>query len=391
MAKRAATWKRVKFGEITQCVNDRVDDPKSAGVDRYVGLEHLDPESLAIRRWGTPDDVESTKLRFKPGDIIFGKRRAYQRKLAVADFEGICSAHAMVLRAKPDAVVPEFLPFFMQSDLFMDRAIAISVGSLSPTINWKTLAAEEFALPPLEEQRRLTTLLGGWQANIDCLGEALRAAKTLHEAAAFTTFSKVMPMLEIGKAVRTSAFGPRFSAQGYARDDTANAWTVRTTDFTPEAISFAQVPGATLDVSIVKQHRLEDDDVLLSRSGEYAGMVRVFRQPAGDARAYIPAAFLIRFRLDPAVLLPEYLATYCRSPQGAARVRALASGSAQPNISGTAFSSLKIPVPSLSEQRSMTHELAELRTTMTQLEQREAGARTVLRSALETRLQKVAS
>lgn len=182
MAKGAATWKRVKFGEITQCVNDRVDDPKSAGVDRYVGLEHLDPESLTIRRWGTPDDVESTKLRFKPGDVIFGKRRAYQRKLAIADFEGICSAHAMVLRAKPDAVVPEFLPFFMQSDLFMERAIAISVGSLSPTINWKTLAAEEFALPPLEEQRRLVAVLASSRALFDSLTATYSASVSLLES-----------------------------------------------------------------------------------------------------------------------------------------------------------------------------------------------------------------
>jgi hypothetical protein len=149
---------RVKFGELANCVNDRVDDPSTAGVERYVGLEHLDPESLTIRRWGSPEDVESTKLRFKPGDIIFGKRRAYQRKLAVADFEGICSAHAMVLRAKPDVVLPEFLPFFMQSDLFMKRAVEISVGSLSPTINWKTLAQQDIFLPPPKEQERLSFL-----------------------------------------------------------------------------------------------------------------------------------------------------------------------------------------------------------------------------------------
>jgi type I restriction enzyme S subunit len=152
-------WQRVRFGEFANCINDRVDDPSTAGVERYVGLEHLDPESLKIRRWGSPVDVESTKLRFKPGDIIFGKRRAYQRKLAVADFEGICSAHAMVLRAKPAAVLTEFLPFFMQSDLFMKRAVEISVGSLSPTINWKALAQQEFVLPPLEEQRRISNLL----------------------------------------------------------------------------------------------------------------------------------------------------------------------------------------------------------------------------------------
>ena len=77
-------WRRVRFDQLAVNVNDRVDDPKTAGVDRYVGLEHLDPESLRIRRWGTPDDVEATKLRFRAGDIIFGRRRAYQRKLAVA-------------------------------------------------------------------------------------------------------------------------------------------------------------------------------------------------------------------------------------------------------------------------------------------------------------------
>ncbi len=142
MADLKPGWKRVKFNEVAECVNDRIDDPKTAGVERYVGLEHLDSDTLAIRRWGTPDDVESTKPRFRPGDIIFGKRRAYQRKLAVADFEGTCSAHAMVLRAKPSGVFPEFLPFFMQSNVFMERAVSISVGSLSPTINWRTLAAE---------------------------------------------------------------------------------------------------------------------------------------------------------------------------------------------------------------------------------------------------------
>ncbi len=164
MSELKQGWQRVKFGEMAECINDRVHDPSQAGVDRYVGLEHLDSESLRIRRWGSPSDVESTKQRFKPGDIIFGKRRAYQRKLAVADFEGICSAHAMVLRAKPGVVLPEFLPFFMQSELFMERAVAISVGSLSPTINWKTLALQEFLLPPLADQSRLSSLLAACES-----------------------------------------------------------------------------------------------------------------------------------------------------------------------------------------------------------------------------------
>ncbi|MBP2489132.1 hypothetical protein JOH50_004859 [Rhizobium leguminosarum] len=152
-------WTRIRFDQMAAQINDRVDNPAEAEVDRYVGLEHLDPDSLHIRRWGEPTDVEATKLRFQPDDIIFGKRRVYQRKVAVADFEGICSAHAMVLRAKPGLILPMFLPFFMQSDYFMERALSISVGSLSPTINWKTLASEEFIIPSFQEQARYVEAL----------------------------------------------------------------------------------------------------------------------------------------------------------------------------------------------------------------------------------------
>lgn len=77
----------------------------------------------------------------------------------MAEFGGICSAHAMVIRARPDKVLPEFLPFLMMSDRFMNRAVEISVGSLSPTINWTTLKLETFDLPPLDQQRRIAEIL----------------------------------------------------------------------------------------------------------------------------------------------------------------------------------------------------------------------------------------
>lgn len=155
-------WSVIRFDQMVECLSVRV-EPSETSLDRYVGLEHLDPETLKISHWGVPSDVIGEKLHFWPGDIIFGKRRAYQKKLAVADFEGICSAHAMVLRARPEIVLTEFLPFFMQSDMFFERALSISVGSLSPTINWGTLAKQEFPLPPLDQQRRIAEIL--WAAD----------------------------------------------------------------------------------------------------------------------------------------------------------------------------------------------------------------------------------
>jgi type I restriction enzyme, S subunit len=155
-------WTRLPFGAFADSVNERV-EPADAAEEIYVGLEHLDPASLHIRRWGKGSDVIGTKLRFRKADIIFGRRRAYQRKLAIAETDGICSAHAMVVRAKPQIVLPEFLPFLMMSDKFMNRAVEISVGSMSPTINWTTLKLEEFDLPPLDRQRRIAKIL--WAAD----------------------------------------------------------------------------------------------------------------------------------------------------------------------------------------------------------------------------------
>lgn len=128
----------------------------------YIGLEHIEPGTFEISHWGADAAPVGEKLIMRKGDILFGKRRAYQRKVAIAPFDGIFSAHGMVLRPKEEVICKEYFPFFLSSDQFMDTAIRISVGGLSPTINWKDLQQQEFDLPSLEEQRRLADKL--WAA-----------------------------------------------------------------------------------------------------------------------------------------------------------------------------------------------------------------------------------
>lgn len=153
----AIDFETVKFDKIAINISERV-EPKKTELTTYVGLEHLDSNNLVIERTGTPDDVIGTKLKIHKGDIIFGKRRAYLRKVAVSHFDGIASAHSMILRANEKHIEKDFLPFFMQSDAFMSRAVQISEGSLSPTIKVKTLAQQEFTLPKKEKQKELVTL-----------------------------------------------------------------------------------------------------------------------------------------------------------------------------------------------------------------------------------------
>lgn len=156
----------LRFGDVARHISARV-EPGDTDLEIYVGLEHLDPNSLKIKRHGVPSDVEGQKLLAKKGQIIFCKRRAYQRKVAVADWDCICSTDAMILDANPVNIVPDFLPFFMQSDVFVNRVIAHSEGSLSPRIKWKVLAEQEFPFPGKEEQRKIVELCRLFTKNND--------------------------------------------------------------------------------------------------------------------------------------------------------------------------------------------------------------------------------
>jgi type I restriction enzyme S subunit len=153
-----SNWQAFRFKEIANKISETV-DPNTTELEVYVGLEHIDAENIHIKRFGTPDDVSGGKLKCYPGDVIFGKRRAYQRKAAVVAFEGICSAHAFVFRANTDVIDPKLFPFFLHSDQFMHRMVDISVGGLSPTINWGDLKHQEFFLPPKDQQAKLAELL----------------------------------------------------------------------------------------------------------------------------------------------------------------------------------------------------------------------------------------
>ena len=264
-------WTRVAFGDVAVSVNDRIDNPLDAGVERYVGLEHLDSDSLVIRRWASPATVTATKLLFRKGDIIFGRRRVYQRKLAVADFDGICSAHAMVLRAKSGVVLPAFLPFFMQSDVFMERAKAISVGSLSPTINWRTLAHEEFDLPPLDEQRCQVSVLGSLDTCCESLRTVARTSTTVERALLRKAFgaygtcppgATLVPLTEVAE-IRTGL------AKGRRLDSTSTTRPyLRVANVEDGRLNLQEVKTIVVKKDDVERYALRLGDVLMTEGGD---------------------------------------------------------------------------------------------------------------------------
>lgn len=157
--KKSSGWTTVAFGDVVQLSKERSSDPDADGYERYIGLEHIEPGELRVRQWGDIADGVTFTSVFKPGQVLFGKRRAYQRKVAVADFSGICSGDIYVLEPKGDALLPDLLPFICQTDAFFEHAVGTSAGSLSPRTNWKSLANYRFPLPSISDQQRILAAL----------------------------------------------------------------------------------------------------------------------------------------------------------------------------------------------------------------------------------------
>lgn len=354
-------WKRLRFGDLANCINDRVDDPSSAGVERYVGLEHLDPKSLKIRRWGFPEDVESTKLRFQPGDIIFGKRRAYQRKLAVADFEGICSAHAMVLRAKPAVVLPEFLPFLMQSDLFMERAVEISVGSLSPTINWKTLAQQEFALPPLGEQQKIAEILSVHASVREAYLHASLAAEEVARACARDYFSAFSGRYLLGTEIAsliTKGESPKWQGFSYCEQ---GARFITSENILAGSVNLNPSKRIPLEFHAkLMRSQIHAGDLLVNIVGASIGRAAVAPEGIGEANTN-QAVAVIRPRKD--IIDPRFLLEWFLSPFGQKIVAGQQVNTARANISLSDLREMRIPCPDKLEQERLLGILEELRVS----------------------------
>ena len=167
-----------------------------------VGLEHLVSEEVTLTAWDEGSDNTFTKM-FRKGNVLFGRRRAYLKKAAVAPFDGICSGDITVIEAIPDRILPELLPFIIQNDELFDFAVGKSAGSLSPRVKWEHLKNYEFELPDMDKQRELAELLWAMDATKKSYQKLLAATDELVKSQFMELFgnmgkdSKGFPMMPV--------------------------------------------------------------------------------------------------------------------------------------------------------------------------------------------------
>ena len=369
----------VTFGDVVQLSKVKSKAPDSDGFERYVGLEHLEPNDLRVRNWGNVADGTTFTNVFMPGQVLFGKRRAYQKKVAVASFAGVCSSDIYVLEPKDDSLLPALLPFICQSERFFDYVISMSQGGLSPRVNWNALAKYEFALPALEEQRRIAELLRSATNVSETLLSSMRSTETLLRSAVDSAAKRavdrqsVVPLAALIDPDRPICYGILMPGTGFE----GGVPVVKVKDY-PEGEIIADgllLTDPKIDEEY-KRSRLRTDDLLISIRGTIGRLAFVPMSLDGANITQDTARLSIRPEHD-----SRYVRAMLESTFVQRQIAAFTTGLAVKGINIGELRRIQIPIVSPGEQEEVVKEVIAVRAAIRDIDNRLAQAE-MLRTAL---------
>ena len=353
--------RRIKLGEVADEVRDKWSG-STAGVP-VVGLEHLEPDEIWLRKWEKDVEENTFTKAFRKGQLLLGRRRVYQKKLSLAPCDGICSGDITVIAAKPKAILPELLPFYLRTDSFFDYAMQGSAGSLSPRVKWAHLADYEFDLPPLDRQRELAELL--WAANdlkekykklISASDEMLKAK--FREMFGDDEVSENYLHKRVGELAERVTKGTTPTSVGFQFEDQGTIRFVKAENITDDGrFMLGEMSYISSECNEkLARSQLQEGDYLFSIAGVIGRTAIVSREilPANTNQAIS----IIRLRetdeIDRgflyAVLRSSYVMDQCGQKQ---------KQTAQANISLEDVRNLRIPLPPLDLQRQFVEIAAQ--------------------------------
>jgi type I restriction enzyme S subunit len=339
----------------------------------YLGLEHLDSGSLHVTRYGSDVAPIGEKLIMSEGDVLFGKRRAYQKKVAIAPFDGIFSAHGMVLRPKEEVIDKNFFPFFISSDYFLDAAIKISVGSLSPTINWRDLKELEFELPEMDKQRELAKVLWAMDATKNSYQKLLVKTDELVKSQFIEMFGdpksnpmnwKFAPLTDAVLLLRNGANIKQGVIPGGYPITRIETIADRTVD--RNRMGYA---GIT-DLSNYESYILKNNDILMSHINSIKHMGKSAIYQALPDEQIIHGMNLLCLRPNPDLVEPLYLYRYFRLDYFYEQVLSITKPAVnQASMTASDLGALKIIYPPIELQRQYCQFVRQSDKSKIQLEQ----------------------
>ena len=338
-------WKRVRISDCCDQISDRVDNPSKSGFERFVGLEHMQTREISIREWGSTEEVTSAMKLFKAGDVLVARRNVYLERAARAAFDGVCSGDAIVLRHKNIPCLHGLLPFILNTDEFWGYANSQADGSMSKRLSVARLMDYEFALPPLEEQRKIVLLLESLTKADELSKMSLSKLETVLRSFILKEYELAIsnfPKLRVDK-VGSITMG-RQKAPKYRKGINPHPF-LKVANIGDLELKIDKLEEMDFSQREVEKYRLEPGDILLTE-GDLISQFKVGR-PAiyeGQIEDCCFQNTLIRFRPGPN-LNPYYGVILFEGARLMGELAKVANTTTVTHLGLGRFSTVKIPIP----------------------------------------------
>lgn len=345
---------KVKFGDVVRETKEKVDRSNNP-YEFYVAGDHMDTEDLTIRRKGrfATDDVGPAFIRvFHEGQVLYGSRRTYLKKIAVADFDGVTANTTFVLETKDEKVLRQrLIPFIMYTDRFTEWSVKKSKGSTNPYVLFSDLSDYEFDLPSIEKQDELVELLWSMVEAKDAYQELLRQTDELVKAQFIEMFGdpvenpmswKTVPFLKTGNCKNGMNFSNKESG--------IQIECLGVADFQQRMMINDSVQLSTISLNEMPstEYLLKDGDIVFVRSNGNKELVgRSALVVVGNKKVTF-SGFCIRYRKALDELNHLYLLHLLRADSIRAKLHG--RGANVQNLSQKTLAAIDVPIPPLSFQ-----------------------------------------
>lgn len=370
-----------KFSDLAYNITDKK-MPEPGDEKTYIGLEHLDSGSLAVTRWGGEIELKGQKLVMKKGDILFGRRNTYLRRAAIAPHDGIFSAHGMIFRPKTEVIDPDYFPFFIASDYFMNAAIRISVGSLSPTVNWKTLKELEFDIPTIEQQRESAKILKAANDLKESYQVLLKKTDDLVKSQFIEMFGELDKNTKQFPVRKLNEISSYWNGLTYkpadAVEDGTGTLVLRSSNIQNGALAFDD--NVYVSCEIKEKLLVQDNDILMCSRNGSAALVGKTALIKGLVEPTTFGAFMMIIRSE----YYSYLKTYFETPFFRNQI---STGTSTINqITGKMLNEISLPVPDMDAVRLFEEFVHQSDKSKFELKQAIEGVDVLIKSLIQQEL-----
>ena len=358
-------WTVAHLGDVAPVSGENVEPSDEPDRDfHYVGLENIESNTGRLVNFAPTKGakIKSTKRRFTQQHVLYGKLRPYLNKVWLPTFEGICATDLLPLLPDQTVLDRRYLAAFLRSPFFVEYSKRHMTGTKMPRLRMPEFTKVQIPLPPLDEQRRIV-------ARIEELTERIDAARRLRTGAAEEA-AAILPsaLAEVFEEAEARGWEMetlgglsthvRYGLTAKASPHVEGTLFIRITDIDEDGKLRLDEPHyVQINDNICDRFRVQQDDILIARSGATAGKAHLC-SPEGRA---VFASYLIRFRLDKAKVFPRFLFYFLHSPAYWAQLNQWKIGGAQPNVNATNLKRIEVPLPLIAEQRRIVEYLDAVR------------------------------